>query len=161
MVEVPAVVGAGGVRAAVGRAAAAAIAAVLTARAQQQELTVQAALRGDRTLAVQALALDPLVPEPDVARRILDDAVRAHGHESERVRRTGGRRRDGGGMSTQEKVVEAALGGEGWSDSATAREIAQQPRVWRELAGTLVERGRRDRGLPGARCSRGRTCGSC
>ena len=79
VVEVPAVVGAAGVTAlSVGRLPDA-IAAVLTARAQQQELTVQAALRGDRALAVQALALDPLVPSPDVARMILDDAIRAHG----------------------------------------------------------------------------------
>ncbi|GAB2595112.1 SIS domain-containing protein [Microlunatus antarcticus] len=34
----------------------------------------------------------------------------------------------------------AGPGGEGWGTSATAREIAQQPRVWRELAVTLGER---------------------
>jgi alpha-galactosidase len=79
VVEVPAVAGANGVTALSVGPLPAAIAAVLTARAQQQELTVQAALRGDRELAVQALALDPLVGGPDVARRILDDAVRAHG----------------------------------------------------------------------------------
>ncbi len=78
VVEVPAVVGAAGVVPLRVGPLPAAIAAVLSARAQQQELTVQAALRGDRALAVQALALDPLVPSPDVARRILDDAVRAH-----------------------------------------------------------------------------------
>ena len=79
VVEVPAVVGAAGITPLSVGALPPAIAAVLTARAQQQELTVQAALRGDRALAVQALALDPLVPSPDVARRILDDAVEAHG----------------------------------------------------------------------------------
>jgi len=79
VVEVPAVVGAAGVVPLRVGPLPPAIAAVLTSRALQQELTVQAALRGDRELAVQALALDPLVPGPDVARRILDDAVRAHG----------------------------------------------------------------------------------
>jgi alpha-galactosidase len=79
VVEVPAVVGGRGVTGLAVGPLPPAIAAVLTARAEQQELTVQAALRGDRALAVQALALDPLVPSPDVARRILDDAVRAHG----------------------------------------------------------------------------------
>ena len=79
VVEVPAVVGARGVTGLAVGPLPPAVAAVLTARAEQQELTVQAALRGDRELAVQALALDPLVPGPDVARRILDDAVRAHG----------------------------------------------------------------------------------
>jgi alpha-galactosidase len=79
VVEVPAVVGARGVTGLSVGPLPPAVAAVLTARAEQQELTVQAALRGDRELAVQALALDPLVPGPDVARKILDDAVRAHG----------------------------------------------------------------------------------
>ena len=55
-----------------------AIAAVLTTRASQQELTVRAAVSGDRTLALQALALDPLVPDPATAVAILDDAVVAH-----------------------------------------------------------------------------------
>ncbi len=77
VVEVPALVGAGGVHGVpVGRLPIG-IAAVLTARAQQQEITVQAALTGRRDLAVQALALDPLVPDPGVARAILDDAVAA------------------------------------------------------------------------------------
>ena len=79
VVEVPAVVGGAGITAlSVGRLPEA-IAAVLTARAQQQEITVQAALTGDRDLAVQALALDPLVPDPATAAAILDDAVTAHG----------------------------------------------------------------------------------
>jgi alpha-galactosidase len=46
---------------------------------QQQELTVRAALSGSRELAVQALALDPLVPGPGLAAAILDDAIAAHG----------------------------------------------------------------------------------
>ena len=45
-------------------------------------------------------------------------------------------------MSAQDTMVDVptGLGGEGWGDSATAHEIAQQPRVWRELAETLTTR---------------------
>ncbi|TQS39631.1 hypothetical protein [Cryptosporangium phraense] len=78
VVEVPAVVGASGVRGVAVGPLPPAIAAVLTARAEQQELTVSAALSGDRALAVQALTLDPLVPDPATAVAILDDAVVAH-----------------------------------------------------------------------------------
>ncbi|WP_374007500.1 hypothetical protein [Leifsonia sp. LS-T14] len=75
VVEVPAVVGAHGIQpVSVGRLPAA-IAAVLTARVHQQELTVEAAVTGRRDVALQALTLDPLVPDTGTARRILDDAV--------------------------------------------------------------------------------------
>jgi alpha-galactosidase len=84
VVEVPAVVGAAGITGLAVGSLPEAIAAVLTARAQQQELTVRAALTGDRDLAVQALALDPLVPDPRTAAAILDDAVAAHGTTLER-----------------------------------------------------------------------------
>jgi len=79
VVEVPAVVGAAGVTGLAVGPLPEAIAAVLTARAQQQELTVRAALSGRRAQAVQALALDPLVPDPRAAAAILDDAIAAHG----------------------------------------------------------------------------------
>ncbi len=78
VVEVPAVIGGGGVTGLAVGELPAAIASVLAARALQQELTVQAALSGSRPLALQALATDPLVPSPQVARAILDDAVTAH-----------------------------------------------------------------------------------
>lgn len=78
VVEVPAVVGAAGVTGlSVGRLPDA-VAAVLAARVEQQELTVRAALSGDRQTALQALALDPLVPDPSTATALLDDAVAAH-----------------------------------------------------------------------------------
>ena len=86
VVEVPAVVGAAGITGLGVGALPAAIAAVLTARAQQQELTVQAALTGSRELARQALALDPLVPDPATAAAILDDAIDAHGPVMDRFR---------------------------------------------------------------------------
>jgi alpha-galactosidase len=84
VVEVPAVVGAAGIIGLGVGALPDAIAAVLTARAQQQEITVQAALTGDRELALQALVLDPLVPGLAVATAILDDAVKAHGSVMDR-----------------------------------------------------------------------------
>ncbi|MEV0797490.1 hypothetical protein AB0I34_07365 [Kribbella sp. NPDC050281] len=79
VVEVPAVVGAAGITGLGVGALPDGIAAVLTARAQQQEITVRAALTGDRALALQALALDPLVGRLDIATGILDDAIKAHG----------------------------------------------------------------------------------
>lgn len=88
VVEVPAVVGAAGITGLSVGPLPDAIAAALTARAQQQELTVRAALAGDRDLAVQALALDPLVAGPQTAAAILDDAVVAHGGALERFAAT-------------------------------------------------------------------------
>ena len=79
VVEVPAVVGAAGITGLAVGPLPDAIAAALTTRAQQQEITVQAALTGSRQLALQALALDPLVPDPATAVAILDDAVVEHG----------------------------------------------------------------------------------
>jgi len=78
VVEVPAVVGAGRITGVAVGPMPDAIAAVLTARANQQALMVQAALTGDRSVALQALALDPLVPDTATATAILDDAVVAH-----------------------------------------------------------------------------------
>jgi alpha-galactosidase len=43
-----------------------------------QELIVQAALTGDRGLALQAMANDPLVPDLRTARALLDDLLEAH-----------------------------------------------------------------------------------
>jgi alpha-galactosidase len=75
VVEVPAVVGAHGIHGFSIGCLPDAIAAVLTARAQQQELVVEAAVSGVRHVALQALALDPLVPNTETARLILDDAI--------------------------------------------------------------------------------------
>ncbi len=79
VVEVPAVVDASGVSpVAIGRLPDG-VAAVLSARSLQQELTVRAAMERDIDLAVQALALDPLVPTTAIARSILTDAIDAGG----------------------------------------------------------------------------------
>jgi alpha-galactosidase len=84
VVEIPAVVGAAGITGLPVGALPAGIAAILEARTRQQEITVQAALTGDRRLAVQALALDPLVPNPSVAEAVLDAGIAAHGPALER-----------------------------------------------------------------------------
>jgi alpha-galactosidase len=78
VVEVPAVVGAAGIMGLGVGPLPDGVAAVLSARAQQQEITVRAALTGDRALALQALVLDPLVSGQAVATGILDDAIKAH-----------------------------------------------------------------------------------
>lgn len=54
------------------------IANMLGARSRQQEMTVDAALTGDRQLALQALLADPLVPAVEAAAAMLDDALAAH-----------------------------------------------------------------------------------
>jgi alpha-galactosidase/6-phospho-beta-glucosidase family protein len=54
------------------------IAGILSARARQQELTVDAALTGDRALALQALLADPLVPSVETAEAMLDEALQTH-----------------------------------------------------------------------------------
>lgn len=77
VVEVPAVVGAAGITGLVVGPLPEAIAALLTARAAQQEVTARAATLADRQLALQALMLDSLVPDSAAARAILDDAIAA------------------------------------------------------------------------------------
>jgi alpha-galactosidase len=54
------------------------IAGILAARARQQELTIDAALSGDRTLVLQALLADPLVPSVEAAESMLDQALEVH-----------------------------------------------------------------------------------
>lgn len=43
-----------------------------------QRLTIRAALSGDRRVAVDALAANPLVPSLDVAEALLDALLNAH-----------------------------------------------------------------------------------
>jgi alpha-galactosidase len=47
--------------------------------AERVELVVDAAVLGDRQLALQALALDPTIDDLDVARAVLDDYLDTHG----------------------------------------------------------------------------------
>lgn len=78
VVEVPAVVGADRITGLGVGPLPQAIAAVLSARVDQQELTVRAAVTGERITAIQALTLDPLVGDARTATAILDDAIGAH-----------------------------------------------------------------------------------
>jgi alpha-galactosidase len=43
-----------------------------------QEMIAQAALQGDRRLALRAMVNDPLVPDLPTARSLLDDLLKAH-----------------------------------------------------------------------------------
>jgi alpha-galactosidase len=54
------------------------IANVLRSRLYQQELTVDAALQGDRQLALQALLADPLVRDVESAEAMLNEALHVH-----------------------------------------------------------------------------------
>ena len=75
VVEVPAWIGAAGINGLSVGALPSAIAAVLTNRANQQELTIEAAYEVSREKALQALVLDPLVGDFDLAVKILDQSI--------------------------------------------------------------------------------------
>ena len=76
VVELPGVADARGVHSAAVPSLPPAVTALLRARSEQQELTVEAALSGERKLALQALLADPLVPAVSVAERMLDEVLR-------------------------------------------------------------------------------------
>ena len=78
VVEVPGVIGGYGVRGIGVGPLPQAVADVLRARVHQQELTVDAALTGDRRLALQALLADPLIRSVEDASAMLDDALEVH-----------------------------------------------------------------------------------
>ena len=69
VVEVPGLIDGRGVHGIPVGALPEGIAGILNGRVRQQELTVDAALSGDRTLALQALLADPLVPSVRPPRR--------------------------------------------------------------------------------------------
>jgi 6-phospho-beta-glucosidase len=78
VVEVPCVVGrAGATPSAVGDVPAHARALIETIK-DVERTTIRAALEGSRTLAVRALALHPLVPSVNVARRIFSEYDERH-----------------------------------------------------------------------------------
>lgn len=54
------------------------IAAVIRQQVTIQELSVEAAVKGDRKLALQAMLLDPVVDNYSVAKRVLDELLIAH-----------------------------------------------------------------------------------
>lgn len=78
VVEVPADIDADGVHPRTVGPLPSGVADVLRRRISQQELTVDAAVRQDRALALQALLGDPLVPDVGTAEAILADALTAH-----------------------------------------------------------------------------------
>ncbi len=53
------------------------IATMISQRIYQQNLTMEAALSGDRRLALQAMLLDPLVPSVEIAESILEELLEA------------------------------------------------------------------------------------
>jgi len=72
IVEVPCVIGRGGVvPVAIGAVPMEAQGLILAVRAAER-VAIDAALSGSRELAIKALALHPLVPSVDIAGRILD-----------------------------------------------------------------------------------------
>jgi 6-phospho-beta-glucosidase len=78
VVEVPCVVGSAGVHpVAVGEVPAHARALVETIK-EVERLTIDAALTGSRELAVKAIALHPLVPSVNTARRMFDTYAARH-----------------------------------------------------------------------------------
>ncbi len=78
IVEVPAMVGAGGPRGVGVGALPEAVAELVRRQITVVNLAVDAAVLGDRTLALQALTLDPMVDDPEVARALLDDFLAAN-----------------------------------------------------------------------------------
>lgn len=75
IVEVPAVVDASGVRGVHIGKLPTGIADLCNAQIMVQDLVVEAAVTGDRKVALQALLLDPLIKSADVAKRILDELL--------------------------------------------------------------------------------------
>lgn len=78
IVEVPAWVGQEGVRGLKVGPLPKPLAHLLTGRAVQQELLVDAALSGDRTLALRGLLLDAQVTSLEVGREILERSLAAN-----------------------------------------------------------------------------------
>ena len=78
VVEVPGMIDGRGVHGIAVGALPDGIAGILAARARQQEITVDAALTGDRKLALQALLADLLVPSVETAEAMLDEALETH-----------------------------------------------------------------------------------
>jgi alpha-galactosidase len=75
IVEVPGVVSGDGVRGLRMSPLPEGIAAVLRQQIAIQELSVEAAVTGDRKLALQAILLDPVVDSFEVAERVLDELL--------------------------------------------------------------------------------------
>ena len=78
IVEVPVIVSASGVQPIQVPPLPEGIAALCKRQIAIQELVVEAALTGGREVALQALVLDPVVPDLETARTILDELLTVH-----------------------------------------------------------------------------------
>jgi alpha-galactosidase len=78
IVEVPAVVSAMGVQPIQMPPLPDGIAALCNRQVAIQGLVVEAGVTGDREAALQAMALDPLVPDMNTARALLDELLTVH-----------------------------------------------------------------------------------
>ena len=78
IVETPAVVNGAGIHGVVVGDLPTGIAELLRRETTVAQLSVDAAVRGDRQLALQALLLDPVTSDLDVARQILDDYLETY-----------------------------------------------------------------------------------
>ena len=77
-VETPAVVDRSGIRPLCIAELPQPLAAFCRRDVDQMELTVEAAVKGDRNLVLQAMLLDPVVDSVRVAERVLDEMMKAH-----------------------------------------------------------------------------------
>lgn len=75
IVEIPAIVGADRIYGLGVGAMPDAIAALMELQLRIMDLAVDAAVTGDRKTALQALLIDPTVPSPDAAKKILDEML--------------------------------------------------------------------------------------
>jgi alpha-galactosidase len=78
VVEVPAVVGGGGIQPLRVGGLPAGVAALCDRQVTIQELVVEAAVTGNRRAALQALCLDPVIPDTPTAQAILDELLIVH-----------------------------------------------------------------------------------
>ena len=78
VVEVPAVVGADGVKGVHVGALPAGVAALVNTQAHVQDLVVEAAVHGSREVALQALLADPVVQSAEAAEKTLNELLHVH-----------------------------------------------------------------------------------
>lgn len=78
VIETPCSIGAGGARPLVSKPLPTSVRGLIEAVKTYEQLTVQAAVSGDRRLAVQALLAHPLVPSFNVAQGLVDALLDAH-----------------------------------------------------------------------------------
>jgi len=78
ILEIPSLVGPCGIRGIFVGELPKGVAATVHSRILQQELTVDAAISGDRKVALQALLADPVINSIEVAEQILNDILKVH-----------------------------------------------------------------------------------